>query len=94
MIQNQKTGALIVIVAVVLMVITLVLSQGWGIPGSTLFLLIYDDKENFMNSWLIKTSTVLAFLIAIAGYGIARYLSLIPPIFRKSQPGETADRKM
>ncbi|NDB70325.1 MAG: hypothetical protein EB015_20435 [Methylocystaceae bacterium] len=81
--QNQKTGALIIIVSVVLMVITLVLSRGWGFPGIPLYLLLYEDKESLLNSWLIDTSYVLAVLIAIAGYGVARYLSLIPPIFRK-----------
>ena len=84
--EDQKTGTLIIIVAVALVAVVLVLSKGWGVPGFSLYLHQFECEYNpdpTKSCLVIETSYVLAVLILAAGYGVARFFSVIPPIFRK-----------
>ena len=84
--QDQKMGTLIIIIAVSLVAIVLVLSKGWGVPGFTLYLHQFEceySPDPTESCLVIETRYVLAVLIFVAGYGLARFFSVIPPIFRK-----------
>lgn len=87
--QNQKTGALIFLIAATLIVVALVLSEGWGRPGVSLyldFLFLYGGGgvfDRYYEVGRLPTRYVLALLVAVAGYGAIRFFSLIPPIFRR-----------
>ena len=92
---DRKTGTLIIVVAVALTAVTLVLTKGWGIPGVSLYLLEFSYENDYgSNEYaLVETRYVLTILILIAGYGVARYLSVIPPIFRRRHGNETKDEE-
>ncbi len=87
--EDQKTGAIILAVAVTLIAVTLILSWGWGsdLPGASLYLTYWSwPGEHSYDPWqsqYVETRYVLAPLVIVVGYGAIRYFSLIPPIFRR-----------
>jgi hypothetical protein len=80
--EDQKAGALILVVVITFIAVTLVLSQGWSHPEASLYLK-YQYGDSFMDVLIIPTRYVLAPLVIVAGYGAIRYFSLIPPLFRR-----------
>lgn len=81
---ERKTGALIVLVAVVLAVAALVCSDGWrtAYPLWLInFVYQYGDYSGEAVRVVVLTKYVVALLVLVAGYGIARFFALIPPIF-------------
>lgn len=86
---DKKAGAQIMLVGAVLIAIALVCSHGWGTPVelwlySFLWEYDYDSDLGFKPSseWIvIRTKYVLGLLVAVVGYGVARFFSLIPPVF-------------
>ena len=80
--EDQKTGALIIVVALTLIVVTLVLSQGWGNPNVDLFL-HFQYGDSTLDAVSVYARYVLAPFVIVAGYGAIRYFSLLPPIFRR-----------
>src|SRR6266850_433779 len=88
--EDQRAGTLVILVSVVLIAVALICSHGWG---TTVELFLFEftldfnsdgfrDPDNIFHV-VVWTKYVLAVLIVGAGYGIARYLSLIAPIFRR-----------
>ena len=94
---DQKAGTLIVLIAATLIAMTLVLSDGWGIPNFNLQLVRFEYKsdEGYGNDYfIVYTRYVLAALIAVVGYGFARYFGLIAAIFRKTKPSKTTKEEL
>ena len=87
---DQKAGTLIVVTAATLIALTLVLSVGWGNPNFDLQLAHFEYKsdEGGTDYFIVYTRYVLAALIAVVGYGIARYFGVIPIIYRKTKPSK------
>jgi hypothetical protein len=87
--NDRKVGALILVVAVTLIAVTLVLSEGWGRPGVSLYLsylFLYGGGgplDDYYGAGRIPSRYVLVPLVMVAGYGVIRFFSLIPPIFRR-----------
>jgi len=88
--EDQKVGALVVAVAFTLIAVTLVLSQGWGHPSVSLFL-HFQYGESYSDAITVDSRYVLAPLIIVAGYGVIRYFSLIPPVFRRQPKSKDED---
>jgi hypothetical protein len=87
--EDQKVGTLIIVVAATLIAIALVLSKAWGAPGVSLYLFEFSfEFDDSVEHVVVYTRYVLAVFLLIAGYGVARYLSLFPPLFRRSKPIE------
>lgn len=78
--EDQKAGALIFTVALTLIAVTLVLSQGWGNPRAELYLNFQYGDSSLV---FVYSRYVLAPLVFVAGYGAIRYFSLVPPILRR-----------
>ena len=87
--DEQRTGTLIVAVAVTLIIMTLVLSQGWGAPPGVGLFINVQYGDTWLDSFTIYSRWILAPLVAVAGYGVVRYFSLIPPIFRRQGKADT-----
>ncbi len=80
--EDQKVGALVFAVALTLIAVTLVLSEGWGHSNVSLFL-HFQYGESYSDAITVYSRYVLAPLVIVAGYGAIRYFSLLPPIFRR-----------
>jgi hypothetical protein len=96
---EKKTGARIILGGVVLIAIALVCSNGWGAPVDLWlysFLWEYEfDPDLGMkpsSDWIvIRTKYVLGVLVAVVGYGVARFFSLIPPIFARRNAKQSSN---
>ena len=98
--EDQRVGMLIVLIAVVLIGVLLVCSHGWGLPTELWLFRYVWEFEPGPGGWqdaplliVVRTKYFLGVLLLVAGYGLARFLSIIPPIFRGTknarQGGET-----
>jgi hypothetical protein len=96
--EEQRVGALIFLVAAVLMAAALVCSNGWGTRVDLyLFEVNWRSDDGFIDPdifgsqirFTVWTKYILGLLVLLAGYGIARFFSLIPPVFKKLSSSKT-----
>lgn len=80
--EDQKAGALIVAVAITFIAVTIVLSEGWTRSDVRPYI-VFQYGETFLDSIVLETRFLLAPLVIVVGYGVIRYFSLIPPLFRR-----------
>lgn len=87
---DQRTGALIVVVSIVLIAIVLLMSDGWGLPQVPLYLYNpYVAAEAISAEpglewaeapvlFFASTRNDVSILLIALGYGVCSYFSLLP----------------
>ena len=90
--KDQRDGASILLISATMVLVFLVISDGWAMEGiplvwfdsssvSWLIELRYDAWQRTLIYWISQTRYVIALLLFISCYGVARYMSLLPPVF-------------
>lgn len=89
--RDQKDGVTILLVSITMILALLVVSDGWGIQGMPLVWFDSSEigwlREYRHDTWqqtfmyrISQTRYIIAFLLFNCCYGVARYMSLLPPL--------------
>lgn len=94
--EDRRVGLLIVIASLALIVIALIISDGWGYPTVPLFLfspleigsIYYDPDFTWLRpaiEFFSLTRNVISLLIALFAYDVCRFFSLLPALINGKQ---------
>ena len=88
--EDQKAGALVIVIAITLIVVMLLLSNEYGKDGPlALFAWVTSNTDdygfNHFTTHIIWFQYAIAPLVLVIGYGVALYFSLVPKLFSGSK---------